>query len=101
MLFRRDKKSYIATLFGICSGISISFSLNRKYNFRKTDVPQERHQVYFYRNSWRGAVIDSYHGFGRQDMDARFAKIVYMGLVLSRSLLQMQAGPSGGCGAVR
>lgn len=29
---------YIANVMGICAGIAVSFTLNRKYNFRKSDV---------------------------------------------------------------
>lgn len=32
----------IGNLFGICTGIAVSFSLNRKYTFRKTDLVPAR-----------------------------------------------------------
>jgi putative flippase GtrA len=30
---------YVANVLGICAGISVSFLLNRKFNFRKPDEP--------------------------------------------------------------
>jgi len=33
---------YVANILGICVGITISFSLNRKYNFRKHDAVASR-----------------------------------------------------------
>jgi len=33
---------YIANVLGICAGITVSFTLNRKYNFRKADAPAAR-----------------------------------------------------------
>ena len=33
---------YLANIVGICAGIAVSFSLNRKYNFRKPDAAAAR-----------------------------------------------------------
>ncbi len=33
---------YVGNVLGICTGISVSFSLNRYYNFRKTDLTARR-----------------------------------------------------------
>jgi putative flippase GtrA len=33
---------YTANILGICAGIAVSFTLNRKYNFRKQDAPVAR-----------------------------------------------------------
>jgi putative flippase GtrA len=33
---------YVGNVLGICTGITVSFSLNRRYNFRKTDLTLRR-----------------------------------------------------------
>jgi putative flippase GtrA len=33
---------YAGNVLGICAGIAVSFSLNRRYNFRKTDLTARR-----------------------------------------------------------
>lgn len=42
LVLQAGTSSYIANVLGICVGMSISFSLNRKYNFRKVDTPLTR-----------------------------------------------------------
>ena len=73
---------YVANFFGICAGVTASFSLNRKYNFRKADRLQER-AVKFVVVALAGMVVSS--GIIMilidQDLDARFAKVIAMGAI--------------------
>jgi putative flippase GtrA len=80
--FVGTRNPYIANFFGICSGMSVSFSLNRKYNFRKTDVPRER-AIKFIVIAILGMILSSVliMILIAQGMDARFAKMIAMGVV--------------------
>ena len=73
---------YVANFFGICAGVTASFSLNRKYNFCKTDILQER-AAKFVVVALIGMVVSS--GIIMilidQDIDARVAKVVAMGAI--------------------
>lgn len=42
LLISSGTNTYVANVIGITAGIGVSFTLNRKYNFRKPDVPTVR-----------------------------------------------------------
>ena len=70
---------YIGNVLGICTGIAVSFSLNRRYNFRKTDLTTRRAARF---------IVVALAGMGvstliimllaAQSIDVRIAKIAAM-----------------------
>jgi putative flippase GtrA len=79
---------YIGNLFGICTGIVVSFSLNRKYTFRKTDMVAARSAKFVLvaicgmaLSSLIIAILISYY------VDARIAKIIAMIVVFGFQFL--------------
>src|SRR5476651_118523 len=73
---------YIANVLGICAGITVSFTLNRKYNFRKPDAPATR-AAKFVTVALMGMVVSTlsimllvFYG-----VDKRVAKAISMALV--------------------
>jgi hypothetical protein len=42
VLFLANDNPYIANVAGICVGMTVSFSFNRTFNFRKPDAPARR-----------------------------------------------------------
>lgn len=82
VVFGNLKNPYIANLFGICAGIVVSFSLNRKYTFNRTDLVAARSARFvlvaiggMILSSLVIAILIALH------VDPRIAKIVAMGAV--------------------
>jgi putative flippase GtrA len=73
---------YIANALGIVGGMAVSFLLNRRFNFRKFDVPQHR-AVKFVVVALLGMAVSSavIMVLIGQQVDARIAKVIAMGLV--------------------
>lgn len=88
IVFLVSGNPYVANVLGICTGMTVSFSLNRKYNFRKTDAPAERAARFFTVAILGMAastliimlLID-------QNVDARIAKVIAMLLVFAIQFL--------------
>lgn len=79
---------YVANIVGIFTGMTVSFSLNRKLNFRKLDTPGRR-AVRFLTVAALGMAVSSLIimlliGFS---VDARLAKIIAMLVVFSMQFL--------------
>jgi putative flippase GtrA len=79
---------YIANVLGICAGITVSFTLNRKYNFRKPDAPATR-AAKFVTVALMGMVVSTlsimllvFYG-----VDERLAKAMSMVLVFGFQFL--------------
>jgi len=79
---------YVANVLGICVGITVSFSLNRKYNFRKVDATAQRATRF---------VVTALLGMGvstlvimlliSHQVDARIAKAMAMPMVFVMQFL--------------
>lgn len=87
-LLSASTNPYIANVLGICAGISVSFTLNRKFNFRKLDAPVAR-AVRFVTVALMGMAVSSLTimlllGAG---IDVRIAKAVSMILVFGLQFL--------------
>src|SRR6516164_4138361 len=80
--FLSTRSPYIANILGIMAGIAVSFSLNRRYNFRKMDVPVKRASkfivVALFGMAASSGIIWLLIG---QDLDPRLAKVIAMVLV--------------------
>jgi len=79
VVFGSSKNPYIANLVGICTGIGVSFSLNRKYTFNRPDMVAVRSAKFVLvaiggmaLSSLAIAILISQH------VDPRVAKIVAM-----------------------
>jgi putative flippase GtrA len=87
-LLHRQTNLYVANVAGICAGIIVSFTLNRKYNFRRTDAVAVRATRF---------VVVAATGMGLSSLsimllvgaglDPRFAKIVSMAAVFAFQFL--------------
>ena len=79
---------YVANVLGICVGITGSFSLNRKFNFRKIDAPGKR-AVRFVTVATLGMAISTLiiMLLIGQNIDARIAKVIAMFLVFAIQFL--------------
>lgn len=79
---------YVANIVGICTGIVVSFSLNRKLNFRKLDIPGRR-SLRFVAVATLGMAVSSLVimlllGL---NIDARIAKVIAMSIVFAMQFL--------------
>lgn len=88
VLFVASGNPYIANVAGICIGMTVSFSLNRAFNFRKPDAPVRR-AARFVAIATLGMAVSTLIlmlliGFG---VDARIAKVIAMLLVFSMQFL--------------
>jgi len=79
LVFSVSGNPYISNVLGICTGMTVSFSLNRKYNFRKTDSPGQR-AVRFVAVATVGVVVSTLiiMLLIGQSLDARIAKVIAM-----------------------
>jgi putative flippase GtrA len=70
---------YTANVLGICTGIAVSFSLNRCYNFRKTDLTARR-AARFATVALTGMGVSTLiiMLLAAQSVDVRVAKVVAM-----------------------
>ena len=73
---------YAGNVLGICTGIAVSFSLNRNYNFRKTDLTAHR-AVRFVTVALAGMAVSTLviMLLQMESVDVRIAKVVAMLLV--------------------
>ena len=88
VLISSSMNTYLANAIGISAGIAVSFTLNRKYNFRKTDAPALR-ATKFITVAMAGMAISSLSimlllSFG---VDVRIAKAVSMVFVFGMQFL--------------
>lgn len=88
VLFLASGNPYIANVAGICVGMTVSFSLNRKFNFRKPDAPARR-AARFVTVAALGMAVSTLIlmlliSFG---VDARISKVIAMLLVFSMQFL--------------
>jgi putative flippase GtrA len=79
---------YLANVIGISAGIAVSFTLNRKYNFRKPDSPAVR-ATKFITVATAGMAISSLSIMLllSLDVDVRIAKAVSMVFVFGMQFL--------------
>lgn len=79
ILFFVSGNPYISNVFGICTGMTVSFSLNRKYNFRKIDLLGQR-AARFVAVATLGVVVSTLiiMLLIGQNLDARIAKVIAM-----------------------
>jgi putative flippase GtrA len=70
---------YVGNVLGICTGIAVSFSLNRRYNFRKTDLAARR-AVRFITVALAGMGVSTLiiMLLAAQSVDVRLAKVAAM-----------------------
>jgi putative flippase GtrA len=88
VLFLANGNPYIANVAGICVGMTVSFSFNRTFNFRKPDAPARR-AARFVTVATLGMALSTLIlmlliGFG---VDARISKVIAMLLVFSMQFL--------------
>jgi len=88
VLFAAIGNPYIANVVGICVGMTVSFSLNRAFNFRKPDAPGRR-ALRFVSVATLGMAVSTLAlmlliGLG---VDARLAKVIAMPLVFAMQFL--------------
>lgn len=88
VLISSSMNTYLANVIGISAGIAVSFTLNRKYNFRKQDAPAVR-AAKFVSVAMAGMAISSLSimlllSFG---VDVRIAKAVSMVFVFGMQFL--------------
>lgn len=80
--FSSTRNPYVANILGIMAGIAVSFSLNRRYTFRKMDMPLKRASkfviVALFGMAASSAMIWILLG---RDVDPRVAKVIAMVLV--------------------
>lgn len=87
-LFLASGNPYTANVAGICIGMTVSFSLNRTFNFHKPDAPARR-AARFVAVATLGMAVSTLIlmlliGF---DIDARIAKVIAMLLVFFMQFL--------------
>ena len=87
-LFTTVGNPYLANVAGICVGMTVSFSLNRSFNFRKPDAPGRR-ALRFVTVAGLGMAVSTLAlmlliGLG---IDARLAKVIAMPLVFALQFL--------------
>ncbi|MFO1162900.1 MAG: GtrA family protein [Reyranellaceae bacterium] len=82
VVLRISGNPYVANVLGICIGMTVSFSLNRKANFRKLDAPARR-AVRFVTVATVGMAVSSIiiMALIGLSMDARIAKVIAMLMV--------------------
>ncbi len=88
LLISSGTNPYLANVIGITAGIAVSFTLNRRYNFRKPDAPALR-AAKFVTVAMLGMAISSLSimlllSFG---IDVRIAKAVSMVVVFGMQFL--------------
>ena len=73
---------YVGNVLGICAGIAVSFSLNRRYNFRKTDMTTRR-ATRFVAVALAGMAVSTLiiMMLATQAVDVRIAKVAAMLIV--------------------
>jgi putative flippase GtrA len=88
MLISSGSNPYLANLIGISAGIAVSFTLNRKYNFRKPDEPTTR-AAKFVTVAMLGMAVSSLSIMLllSLDVDVRIAKAVSMVFVFGLQFL--------------
>jgi putative flippase GtrA len=79
VVFSVSGNPYISNVLGICTGMTVSFSLNRKYNFRKTDSlgPRAARFVTVATLGVAASTLIIMLLIG-QNLDARIAKVIAM-----------------------
>lgn len=88
LLISSGTNPYVANVIGITAGIAVSFTLNRRYNFRKPDEPAVR-AAKFVTVATLGMAVSSLSimlllSFG---FDVRLAKAVSMVIVFGMQFL--------------
>jgi putative flippase GtrA len=70
---------YAGNVLGICTGVGVSFSLNRRYNFRRTDLTARR-AARFVTVALAGMVVSTLiiMLLAAQSVDVRLAKVAAM-----------------------
>lgn len=88
VLFLASGNPYVANVAGICVGMTVSFSLNRTFNFRKPDAPARR-AARFAAVATLGMAVSTLILVLLIDfrIDARIAKAIAMLLVFSMQFL--------------
>ncbi len=88
VLLDRQTNLYVANIAGIAAGIIVSFTLNRKYNFRKTDAVAVR-ATRFVIVAGTGMGLSSFFIMllVLSGLDPRLAKIISMGAVFAFQFL--------------